>query len=58
MKQKVLKTGNSLAVVVPAEFVKKVGVEAGDQVVVSKDLKKSRLTYHFPTPRQLQLQEN
>lgn len=56
MKQKVLKTGNSLAVVVPADFVKKVGVEAGDQVVVDKNLKDASLTYHFPTPRQLQLQ--
>lgn len=56
MKQKVFKTGNSLAVVVPADFVKKVGVEAGDQVVVDRDLKKASLTYYFPTPRQLQLQ--
>lgn len=58
MRQKVLKTGNSLAVVVPADFVKKFGVEAGDQVVVDRNLKKASLTYHFPTPRQLQLQED
>jgi antitoxin component of MazEF toxin-antitoxin module len=33
--KKVIKTGNSLAVVVPAKFVKKAGIQAGDPVDVT-----------------------
>lgn len=57
MKQKVFKSGNSLTVVVPAFFVKKLGVRAGDKVVVNADIEKERLTIKFPVPRQLRLED-
>ena len=57
MKQKVFKSGNSLTVVIPAEFAKKVGVKAGDKAVVNTNVKKASLRVVFPAPRQLRLEQ-
>jgi len=51
----VVKTGNSIAVVVPAKFAKKVGIRPGDKVQVEVDLEKGRITYTFLNIRQLSL---
>ena len=51
----VIKTGNSLAVVVPAKFVKRAGVKAGDKVKVTLKLQKGQIVYEFINIRQLSL---
>jgi antitoxin component of MazEF toxin-antitoxin module len=51
----VIRTGNSLAVVVPANFVKKVGVKSGDKVKVTVNLHQGKITYEFINIRQLSL---
>lgn len=56
MKQKVFRSGKSLVVVVPAPFVRKIGLEAGDEVEVEEDIKRAVLKINFPTPRQLPLE--
>ena len=58
MAQKVIRTGNSLAVVIPSEFVKSVGVRPSDQVKVEIEQDKGRITYHFSGAKQLPLSEN
>jgi antitoxin component of MazEF toxin-antitoxin module len=55
MQQKVLKTGNSLAVTIPSQFAKIIGVKTGDNVVVKTDLQKSTLTFTFVGSGQLSL---
>ncbi|MBL7078521.1 AbrB/MazE/SpoVT family DNA-binding domain-containing protein [Candidatus Shapirobacteria bacterium] len=47
MKRKVIKTGNSLAVTIPHQFVKGVGVKAGDEVEFKINTSKSRLLLKF-----------
>jgi len=53
--QKVIKTGNSLAVTIPAEFAKIVGIKSGQtvRVVISSD--KGKLTCTFSGNKQLPL---
>jgi antitoxin component of MazEF toxin-antitoxin module len=51
----VIQTGNSLALVVPAVFVKKIGVHPGDKVRVKVDATKGTVSYTFLTVRQLPL---
>lgn len=51
----VSKTGNSLTVVVPAKFAKKVGVRPGDQVSVEIREQKGQVVYTFLNIRQLPL---
>lgn len=58
MIQKVIKTGNSLAVTVASEFAKSVGVRAGDQVRVKIESDKGVITYFFSGAKQLPLSEN
>lgn len=55
---KVIKAGNSTAVTVPADFVKKVGVKIGDTVEVETDLEKGNVTYTFSGVRQLALKSS
>jgi len=57
MKQKVFRTGNSLAVVVPAQFVKLLGVKAKDWVQVLAQPEKGRVVYKFSGALQLPLSE-
>ncbi len=55
MKQKVFRSGHSLAVVVPASFVKDIALKAGDEVKVIAHAQKGRVVYNFPNNTQLPL---
>lgn len=55
MKQKVIRVGNSKAVVIPAGFVKSVGVKIGDEVRVKTEPERGRVTYIFKGVKQLRL---
>lgn len=54
-KQKVIKSGNSLAVTLPSRLVKSIGLKAGDLVGVSVSLDQTKIIYKFIQPRQLSL---
>jgi antitoxin component of MazEF toxin-antitoxin module len=58
MTQKVIRTGNSLAVTIPSEFVRVVGVRPSDGVKVEMEPDKGRITYYFSGAKQLPLSEN
>lgn len=58
MTQKVIKTGNSLAVTVPSEFARSVGIRAGDEVKLAIKTDKGQITYFFVGAKQLPLSEN
>ncbi len=58
MTQKVIKTGNSLAVTIPSFFVKICGVKPSDEVRVKVETQKGKITYYFSTIKQLPLSEN
>ena len=51
----VIKTGHSLAVVVPAPFAKQVGLRSGDKVRVQIKQELGQITYTFLNTRQLPL---
>ena len=53
--QRVMRTGNSLAVTIPASFVSVAGVRAGDRVQVKLWPDKGRVTYSFFGAKQLPL---
>ncbi|MBI3385702.1 AbrB/MazE/SpoVT family DNA-binding domain-containing protein [Candidatus Gottesmanbacteria bacterium] len=55
MKQKVLRTGHSLAVVIPSQFVRDIAVRVGDPVSVTPDRKRGKITYTFQNATQLPL---
>lgn len=55
MKQTVFKTGNSLAVTIPADFANAVGIKAGDTVKSLKQPEKGRIVYIFSQSLQLPL---
>lgn len=57
MKQKVIQSGNSLAVTIPSQFVKAVGIKPGDQVEVEPKLEEGKITYTFSGVRQLTLSD-
>lgn len=54
---KIFKTGNSLAVTVPAYFVSALGLKRGDTVKVKTRVGKGQVTYEFSGVRQLPLVE-
>lgn len=58
MTQRVFRTGNSLAVTIPFDFVKSVGVKPGDSVKVVTEEDKGKITYFFSGAKQLPLVEN
>jgi len=53
--QKVIKTGNSLAVTIPADFVKAVGIKNGQDVHVVKNLALGKISFRFSGNKQLPL---
>ncbi len=57
MKQKLIKVGNSLMVVVPAGFVRIVGAKAKDKVEIETDPTKGVLKVKFSAISQLLLGE-
>lgn len=58
MIQKILRSGNSAVVTVPAGFLKTVGSRIGDEVEVRTWPDKARVTYQFSGVTQLPLAEN
>jgi antitoxin component of MazEF toxin-antitoxin module len=55
MRQKIIKTGNSLAVVVPSNFVKTVGVQSGQEVEVRLVPEAGQVVYTFSGAKQLSI---
>lgn len=53
--QKVIRTGNSLAVTVPADFARSVGVRAGDNVKVELKSDTGKAIFSFFGAKQLPL---
>ncbi len=58
MGQKIIKTGNSLAVVVPAGFIKAVGIKAGQEATVKINLEKGQVVYTFSGVHQLSIENH
>ena len=54
-KQKIIKTGNSLAVTIPSQFVQSVGIKAGQDVEVQVEPETGRVIYTFSGTKQLSL---
>lgn len=55
MAKKIIKTGNSAAVTIPAKFMKDLNLKIGDSVEVEIDYVRGAITFRFPGARQLQL---
>lgn len=55
MSQKVFRTGNSLAVTIPSDFVAVVGVRAGDKVNVKEIRERAKIILEFSGNQQLLL---
>lgn len=53
--ENIVKTGHSLAVVVPSTFVRRLGIQPKDKVQLIIDETKGRITYVFSNRRQLPL---
>ena len=53
--KRVVRTGNSLAVTVPAKFIQRTGIQSGDKVNVNIDYQAGNITYKFLSIRQLSL---
>jgi antitoxin component of MazEF toxin-antitoxin module len=58
MVQKVIKTGNSVALTIPSEFVHDLGIRVGDEVKTKFEKDKGRIVYSFTGVQQLPLGEN
>lgn len=55
---KIFRTGNSLAVTVPSDFVQALGLKPGDTVKVKSWVEKGQIIYQFSGVRQLPLVED
>jgi antitoxin component of MazEF toxin-antitoxin module len=55
MRQKILKTGNSLGLTIPSKFVRILGLKPGDDVEVKSDLAKGILRCTFTGTGQMTL---
>ena len=55
MAEKIIKTGNSAAVTLPAKFVRSLNLKVGDSVKVKIDYVNGEITFQFPGARQLPL---
>jgi len=53
--QKIMKTGNSAVVTIPARFLEEIGSRIGDTVSIKTDLEKGKMTCRFSPVRQLPL---
>ncbi|MEA2020270.1 MAG: AbrB/MazE/SpoVT family DNA-binding domain-containing protein [Patescibacteria group bacterium] len=56
MTQKIIKTGNSAAVTIPAEFLEALCLKIGDSAEAKVDFEQGTITYKFPDGRQLPLE--
>jgi antitoxin component of MazEF toxin-antitoxin module len=52
-KQKIIKTGHSLSVTIPAHFVQALGIKSGQEVETEVDLETGRIIYKFSGTKQL-----
>jgi antitoxin component of MazEF toxin-antitoxin module len=57
-KQKIIKTGNSLGLTLPARVVHALGLKPSDDVSVTVAPDLTSITYTFDQPRQLSLTQN
>ena len=57
-KQQIIKTGNSLAVTIPSDFVQSVGIKAGQQAMVQVEPETGKVIYTFSGTKQLPLPQN
>ena len=57
-KQKIIRTGNSLAVTIPSDFVHSVGIKAGQDVEVKVNPATGQVTCTFSGAKQLLLANN
>lgn len=55
MAEKIIKTGNSAAVTLPAKFMKDLNLKIGDPVKVKINHIEGEITFQFPGARQLHL---
>lgn len=58
MKQKIMKVGNSIGVTVPADFVRVIGIRAGETVEVKTKPEKGEVIYKFSGIQQLAFLNN
>ena len=58
MKQKIMRSGGSLVVTIPAFFVNEVGIRVGDQVEVQIAPGRGQVVYKFSGAAQLPLSKN
>lgn len=56
-KQKVIRSGHSLAVTVPARFAQTIGIKAGQDVQVEVFPEQGQIVYTFSSSKQLPLSE-
>lgn len=54
----VFRTGNSLAVTVPASFVQALGVKPGDKVLVKEEIERASVSYRFSGTQQMTLSQS
>jgi antitoxin component of MazEF toxin-antitoxin module len=54
-KQKIIKTGHSLAVTIPSSFARLLGIKAGQEVEVVVESETGRAVYIFTGNKQLSL---
>ncbi len=57
-KQKIIKTGHSLAVTIPSYFVQSLGIKAGQEVKVKINSEKGEIIYLFSGTKQLSFAQN
>jgi antitoxin component of MazEF toxin-antitoxin module len=57
-KQKIIRTGNSLAVTIPSQFVQGTGIKPGQEVRVKTEPETGRVIYTFSGTKQLPLANN
>ena len=57
MVQKIIKTGNSLAITISADFAKILGIRSGDSVKVNLEPNKGKMICIFSGIKQLPLSE-
>jgi antitoxin component of MazEF toxin-antitoxin module len=57
-KQKIIKTGHSLAVTIPSHFVQSLGIKAGHDVEVKVEPEGGQIIYTFSGTKQLPLSQN
>lgn len=58
MQQKVIKTGNSAALTIPASFARDLGIHVGDTVKTTLQPEKGKIIFTFSGSKQMSLTES